>query len=139
MKTIHHVVEIAVPREEVYAALADPSGLAAWWTTRVTADPSASTIDFTFEDEFNPRMRAELTAPDAVRWECVAGAADWAGDRFTFELATTNTGTCLRFWQQYSRELPDDAYGTYNFNWAYYLESLRLLCQTGTGKPFQVK
>jgi hypothetical protein len=25
----------------------------------------------------------------------------------------------------------------YQFNWGYYLESLRLLCTTGTGKPFQ--
>ena len=36
-----------------------------------------------------------------------------------------------------TRELSDDAYGTYNFNWGYYLESLRLLGETGTGKPFQ--
>jgi hypothetical protein len=25
---------------------------------------------------------------------------------------------------------------TYNFNWGYYMESLRLLCTTGAGKPF---
>ena len=29
------------------------------------------------------------------------------------------------------------AYGIYNFNWGCYLESLRLYCETGTGKPFQ--
>ena len=28
-------------------------------------------------------------------------------------------------------------YGIYNFNWAYYLESLRMLCADGAGKPFQ--
>jgi hypothetical protein len=43
----------------------------------------------------------------------------------------------VRFWQEYATELSDDAYGTYNFNWGYYLESLRLLCTTGAGKPFQ--
>jgi len=41
------------------------------------------------------------------------------------------------FWQQYAVELDDDAYGTYNFNWGHYLESLRLLCTTGTGTPFR--
>jgi hypothetical protein len=45
-------------------------------------------------------------------------------------------GTRLRFWQEYAVELADDYYGAYNFNWGYYLESLRLLCATGTGKPF---
>lgn len=33
--------------------------------------------------------------------------------------------------------LSDDGYGVYNFNWGYYLESLRLLCATGSGKPFE--
>jgi hypothetical protein len=43
----------------------------------------------------------------------------------------------LRFTQGYGVELDDDAYGIYNFNWGYYLESLRLLCGTGTGKPYR--
>jgi hypothetical protein len=52
-------------------------------------------------------------------------------------LATPDDGrTRLRFWQEYAVELADDYYGVYNFNWGYYLESLRLLCTTGTGKPF---
>jgi hypothetical protein len=45
--------------------------------------------------------------------------------------------TRVRFWQDYAVELADDYYGTYNFNWGYYLESLRLFCSTGTGKPFE--
>jgi len=36
-----------------------------------------------------------------------------------------------------ARELSDDDYGTYNFNWGYYLESLRLFSTTGSGTPFQ--
>jgi quinol monooxygenase YgiN len=43
----------------------------------------------------------------------------------------------LRFWQDCAVELDDDSYGSYNFNWGYYLESLRLFCTTGIGKPFQ--
>ena len=44
--------------------------------------------------------------------------------------------TKLRFWQDYAVELRDDAYGIYNFNWGYYLESVPLLCTTGVGKLF---
>lgn len=40
------------------------------------------------------------------------------------------------FQTDYAVELDDDAYGIYNFNWGYCLESLRLLCATGRGKPF---
>ena len=38
--------------------------------------------------------------------------------------------------RNYAVELDDDAYGIYNFNWGYYLESLRLYCTTGMGQPF---
>ena len=44
--------------------------------------------------------------------------------------------TALQFVQQYARELSDETYGTYNFNWGHYLNSLKLLCETGTGTPF---
>jgi hypothetical protein len=30
----------------------------------------------------------------------------------------------------------EESFGVYNFNWAYYLESLRKYCETGTGAPF---
>lgn len=32
--------------------------------------------------------------------------------------------------------LDDYSYGTYNFNWGYYMESLRMLLEEGSGKPF---
>src|SRR5262249_28032029 len=45
--------------------------------------------------------------------------------------------TGLTFVQVYAQELSDEVYGTYNFNWGYYLGSLKSLCETGTGTPFQ--
>ena len=44
--------------------------------------------------------------------------------------------TLLQFVQEYAQELSDETYGTYNFNWGYYLNSLKLLCETGEGTPF---
>ncbi|HEY6276824.1 MAG TPA: hypothetical protein VIX86_10885 [Streptosporangiaceae bacterium] len=68
---------------------------------------------------------------------CIGGHPPWQDNRFRFQLGDGCDGrTRLRFWQEYAVELPDDAYGTYNFNWGYYLESLRRLCVTGTGQPF---
>ena len=40
------------------------------------------------------------------------------------------------FRQGYGMELDEESFGTYNFNWGYYLESLLEYCTTGTGKPF---
>jgi hypothetical protein len=95
-------------------------------------------VDFTFGGDFNPEMRVtELDPPFLVGWECVGGHEPWAENTFRFVLESKGSGTVVRFWQEYARELSDDAYGTYNFNWGYYLESLRMFGESGTGKPFQ--
>lgn len=74
-----------------------------------------------------------------VEWRCVSGHEPWQDGQFRFQIAEIADGRArLRFWQEYAVELADDYYGVYNFNWGYYLESLRLLCVTGTGKPFRV-
>ena len=93
---------------------------------------------WTFTGDFNPVM--EIVALDAGReleWRCVAGHEPWQDSLFRFQLHYLDDGRLrLRFWQEYAVELADDYYGTYNFNWGYYLESLRLFCVAGTGKPF---
>ena len=52
--------------------------------------------------------------------------------RFEFKYAAP---VAMLFHHEYARELDDIAY---NFNWGYYLDSLRLYCESGTGKPFVV-
>ncbi len=141
MKTIHHVLDIEAEAARVWSALTEQDGLAGWWTTSVTADPPAvgAVIRFTFAGDFNPVM--EITSIDegrSLEWRCIGGHEKWADNTFPFELVALDDGrTKLRFSQHYAVELSDDDYGVYNFNWGYYLESLRRLCTTGTGAPFQ--
>jgi uncharacterized protein YndB with AHSA1/START domain len=140
MKTIHHLVDIDASVTTVWSALSTRDRLAQWWSTRVTADDPAlgTRIAFTFAGDFNPVMEIITFDRDAsLEWRCVDGHEPWTNGTFRFLLASLENGrTRLRFWQDYAVELSDDLYGTYNFNWGYYLESLRLLCTTGAGKPF---
>ncbi|MHB8684394.1 MAG: SRPBCC family protein [Dehalococcoidia bacterium] len=140
MKTIHHAFEIAAPRETVFTSLTTTEGLSAWWTTGAKADEAAvgARIDLRFRGPFNPQMRITEFDPHAhVRWEGVGGHEAWGETTIRFELDATGGGTQVRFWQQLGPELSDEAVATANFNWGYYLDSLRLLCETGSGKPFQ--
>ena len=141
MKTIHHVIDVGAGASSIYEALTKEAGLSAWWSSKVAAPSSdvGALIEFTFAGDFNPVMRIdELDADALVVWKCVGGHEPWDDNDFRFELAEHEGGTRLRFWQEYATELSDDAYGTYNFNWGYYLESLRQLCVEGQGKPFGV-
>jgi uncharacterized protein YndB with AHSA1/START domain len=136
MKTIHHVVDIAAPPGPVWAALTTQEGLAGWWSTEVDVD--GDRVSFTFAGDFNPVMEVTRRVQGReLEWRCTAGHDKWMDNTFPFELvALDDARTRLRFSQHYAVELSDDDYGTYNFNWGYYLESLRLLCTTGAGRPF---
>jgi uncharacterized protein YndB with AHSA1/START domain len=140
MKTIHHVLDIDAGTDTIWSAITEADKLAGWWSTKLltTSPVVGATIEFTFAGDFNPVM--EITAIDTPRkleWRCISGHEPWSNGTFRFELVPLDDGrTKLRFWQDYAVELSDDAYGVYNFHRGYYLESLRLLCTTGAGKPF---
>ncbi len=138
MKTILHTVDIQVTPAQVFQALTTEQGLAGWWTTKVKADVRVGgMIDFTFGQTFNPDMEVTaLEKPKLVAWKCVGGHAPWSDNTFRFEIEPRREGCVLFFRQEYARELSDEEYGRYNFNWGYYLDSLRLLVETGRGKPY---
>jgi hypothetical protein len=71
-----------------------------------------------------------------VRWKCVGGHDNWQDNEFSFNLTDRNGETLVMFMQDYSRELSDEVYGTYNFNWGYYLNSLKQFCEKGVGTPY---
>jgi len=137
VKTIHHVVDVDSPTRVVWAALTDPEHLARWWSTKLRVD--GDRVYWTFAGDFNPVMQIDRSDPEReLVWRCVDGHTPWQDNTFRFSLAARGDDRCrLRFWQEYATELDDDAYGNDNFSWGYYLESLRLTCTTGTGKPFQ--
>lgn len=138
MKTILHVFDVDSTRDKVFKALTTQEGLSNWWTTEVTVNPGVGgLIDFQFFSDFNPDMKVtQLEQDQAVHWTCVGGHDKWQDNTFVFQLKEVDGKTRVTFTQEYARELSDEDYGIYNFNWGYYLESLRLYCTTGEGKPF---
>jgi uncharacterized protein YndB with AHSA1/START domain len=140
MKTIIHTVHIHAPPNEVFRALTTQVGVTGWWTTEATVEAGeGGIIAFTFHGDFHPWMQqTRLEEPELVEWRCVGGHPNWQDNRFTFELRESERETSLRFVQHYAQELDDDTYGTYNFNWGYYLNSLKRYCETGAGSPFEV-
>jgi len=137
---IHHVFDIQAPPEAVFTAITTVDGLSSWWTTKVQADSAeiGSLFLFTFRGPFNPQLRiTEIESPSRVTWEGVRGHDAWGATTIRFQLDRIDAGALVRFWHQMGPDLPDDAVASANFNWGYYLDSLRLLCETGHGKPYQ--
>ena len=139
MKKIIHTVHIHAPPSAVYAALSTEEGVTGWWTTKATVESGVGgVIRFTFHGDFHPHMKqTALEQERRVAWRCVAGHDNWRDNTFTFTLRGDGSETSLRFVQEYAQELDDDTYGTYNFNWGYYLNSLKQYCETGRGMPYR--
>jgi uncharacterized protein YndB with AHSA1/START domain len=140
VKKILHAVQIKASRAKVFQAITTQAGLSSWWSTSITVEAGVGgVIDFQFMEGFNPNMKVTKLEPErSVHWRCVGGHDNWLDNTFSFELTDKGENTGLMFTQIYARELSDEVYGTYNYNWGYYLDSLRLYCETGTGKPFEV-
>jgi hypothetical protein len=139
MKKIIHFARIHAAPGVVYRALTTPRGLSDWWSTSVhVPDGERGPISFRFAGDFNPVMEVIRLEPDRlVEWKCVSGHDNWSDNKFFFELQTVQAETGLMFIQEYAQELSDEVYGTYNFNWGYYLYSLKRLCEEGAGMPFK--
>lgn len=138
MKVILHTVDIASTPANIYEALTTQEGLAGWWSRKVAADVrEGGVINFTFLRNFNPDMKITLLEETKlVCWECVGGHEPWQDNKFRFEIEQRGDGSILFFRQEYTKELNDEEYGRYNCNWGFYLDSLRLLVETGRGKPY---
>jgi uncharacterized protein YndB with AHSA1/START domain len=138
MKQIIHAVHIHAAPSSVYRALTTEAGLTHWWTKKVQVEErQGGIIRLTFAGDFHPQMKQTLLDSDrSVEWLCVAGHTNWLDNTFTFTLEERKGETLLMFSQDYARELSNEVYGTYNFNWGYYLNSLKLFCEKGVGTPF---
>jgi len=138
MKKIIHFLRIHAAPEKVFHALTTEEALRGWWSTAVDVDRKQDIVHFHFAGDFNPYMKVTKAQENRlVEWECVAGHDNWKANTFSFELREVQGETGLMFVQVYAQELTDEVYGTYNYNWGYYLHSLKLFCETGAGTPFK--
>ncbi len=137
MADIMHMLQIETPAERVYRAVTEQSDLASWWTTETVASPQVgSVLEFRFGDRYHNRMKIARLVPNRrVEWLCLEGDPQWVGTTFVFDLQESDGRTTLRFTHGDWREATD-FYASCNFQWAYYMMSLKSLCETGKGTPF---
>jgi len=158
MPNIRHELFIGAPASQVYSAITSQEGLSAWWTPDTRAKPERDSVArFAFGPEYFKEMRiVELTPSRQVKWVCMTGADEWIGTTISFELESgdratllsahpeakgqiqqgrnSGNGTLLMFrhddWKEYT-----PMFAECNYTWGRFLRSLKLLCETGKGRP----
>jgi uncharacterized protein YndB with AHSA1/START domain len=158
MPNIRHTVLIEAEVESVYAAITTQEGLAGWWTPHAIAKPEINTITrFPFGPDYFKEMKITALLPfRQVTWTCIAGAEEWIGTTLSFELEAGNKATLLDSHPEVRGQLEqlrgdqatlllfhhDDwkgytpMFAECNYTWGQFLRSLKLLCETGKGRPW---
>jgi uncharacterized protein YndB with AHSA1/START domain len=158
MPNIHQAVLIGSSPGEVYHAITTQEGLSGWWTPDASAKPAVDSIArFPFGPNYFKEMKVtELKHNERVKWECIKGADEWVGTSISFQLLpgdnetlfnsspelqgqieqrNSDTGTLLLFhhddWRAYTLMFAECSY-----TWGQFLRSLKLLCETGKGRPW---
>ena len=159
MPDIRHTLLIGAPAEKIYSAITTQEGLSAWWTPDTNAKPERDSVArFAFGPSYFKEMKiTELKPSRQVKWICIEGAEEWIGTSISFELypgdkeallnshpeakdqiqqqKKSDKGTLLIFhhddWKEYT-----PMFAECNYTWGQFLKSLKLLCETGTGRPW---
>ncbi len=137
LKSIKHLLVIRSSPEKIYKALTTKAGAANWWTSQTKIGSKVGDVNiFNFGETYHNKMKIVKLAPNkSVEWECLEGDKEWIGTLLSFNIEQQENNSILRFahsrWQEET-----DFFASCNYHWGYYMRSLKLYCETGTGTPF---
>ncbi|WP_114789094.1 SRPBCC domain-containing protein [Niabella yanshanensis] len=158
MVDIRHTLIIEALPQLIYQALTTSEGLSSWWTPHTEATPETGTIArFPFADNYVKEMRIiELISNDFVKWHCLEGDKEWIGTSLTFKLVQHNQSAMITAYPEVKGQLEQGSlsvktlllfehknwkdyspsYAECSYTWAIFLNSLKLYCETGKGRPW---
>ncbi len=138
MNAIKHFLLIKAPPDKIYQALTTQEGISNWWTSQnKISGKVGDTNIFDFGSRYHNEMEIiQLEQDIKVEWSCRVGDNEWVGTNILFSMEELEDSTALRF-SHYNWREETDFFASCNYQWGYYLMSLKLYCETGKGMPFK--
>lgn len=138
MEAIELVNYIDCPEEKIFEALTTSKGLAATWTQVCKVENKVGGLaEFGFGDEPLTRFTiTELEPHKKISWHCFESDPEWKGTTVTFEIYKQGSETAVKLihsgWSAVT-----EYFRWCNYNWAFFLYSLKQYLEEGKGIPFQ--
>jgi len=136
-----HQVGIKAPAEAVFEALTEQDGIKGWWSEHTRAEPAVGAVN---EVSFYGGMavlmlrNAALTPGKKVEWAVEGGPPPWIGTAISFNMSAgegPSEGQTILDFAHRGLEMPEGAFGSINYNWGWYLNSLKKYVEEGQGMP----
>ncbi|MFB9277604.1 hypothetical protein [Cohnella cellulosilytica] len=77
----------------------------------------------------------ELIANEKVVWQCIDSDAEWIGTIISFDIQEKNGKSFITLRHMNWKEVTP-FYRSCNYNWAFFLYSLKCYCEDGEGIPY---
>ena len=138
MAAIKQLLIINCPPDKIYSAITTKDGIANWWTEQTEIGSNVGEINiFDFGGKYHNEMIIINLVPDKqVEWECIEGDKEWIGTKFIFSIEKKADSSVLKFTHGNWKE-ETDFYASCNYQWGYYMNSLKQYCEIGIGTPFR--
>ncbi len=134
--------DINATPDKVYKAVTETAGYQGWWTTNSKFTPQVgSSAEFKLKDHgrevafmmdvtrLEPNKMVELTVRQAA-------PPDWPGTKLVVSLAPGEEGTHVVF-SHLGFPSTGGSFGFTNYNWGFFMGSLKAYAETGHGMPYQ--
>jgi hypothetical protein len=151
MADFAHEIEIGADSAMVRKLIASHGDK--WWTTNAVIDArEGGTCAFRFPSAgFHAVVRVLKNTPDLIEWRCVdsllspaalkaSGGTDpreWVGTTIRFHLGAIGAASTRLRLEHLDLGASAQFYSSQNNVWAFYLDSLKSLAESGQGSPFQ--
>lgn len=140
MTKIKHNFTVKALASKVFDAITNVNSLKSWWTTDTSGTSTkGQELRFNFGSEMSSVMRViQIVSNKEIQWKCIEGPQEWKGTTISFWISegkNNQTQTQIQFEHDGWKDM-SDFFGISNFNWGFYLRSLKTWCETGKGTPF---
>ena len=127
-------IEVEAEPKVVFDTIADPDGLATFWTPDVRReDGDGRELSFGFEAA-PTRLPASVTAaetPSSIAWAFGGDWPSWPGTAASWSLERTERGTKVVFRHGFPDTMPEFDFGSVTLTWALVVARLKGVVESG--------
>ncbi|WP_391571693.1 SRPBCC domain-containing protein [Cohnella sp.] len=137
MANIEHLQTVHAPASKVYETLTTAEGLSEIWTNELIVNNQIGFVnEFRFGSDDVTKMKIEELIPNKkVVWHCIDSDAEWIGTMISFAIEEKNGKSFITLRHMNWKEVTP-FYRSCNYNWAFFLYSLKCYCEDGEGIPY---
>ena len=134
--------DVNAPPDKVYKAVTEEAGYKGWWTTSSAIKPQVgSKAEFKLKDNGQEVVfQTEVTQLEKDKSFAMtvknAAPPDWPGTKIAVSMAPSPQGTHVVF-SHSGFPSTGGSYGYTNYNWGFFMGSLKAFAETGKGMPYQ--